>query len=224
MRRFCFQTKTLKNHPTTTLPKSLFAVRFFYHSHCNYSIISKNPHKFKYQPIHTFNTNTFITMSNSKKRSLKDMQNDDSDDEDLQQDQPESAPKKKRKLNNTDAQSEEDDDLSEEDTKPTKTKKKSSSPMKAAPFKICCYNLNGVRAAAKNGLEEYLEEGMNFIEFSEILSLSILQMQKNIMMPIYLEDADIVCFSEMKAKLSQNPCTFRGYEVCHQFLVQNKNK
>ena len=27
------------------------------------------------------------------------------------------------------------------------------------------------------------------------------------------EDADIVCFSEMKAKQEQNPCTFRGYEL-----------
>ena len=52
-------------------------------------------------------------------------------------------------------------------------------------FKICCYNLNGVRAAAKHGLEKYLEE----------------------------EDADIVCFSEMKARKDQNPCNFKGYEV-----------
>eukprot|EP00486_Rosalina_sp_Unknown_P016452 CAMPEP_0201591610 /NCGR_PEP_ID=MMETSP0190_2-20130828/189734_1 /ASSEMBLY_ACC=CAM_ASM_000263 /TAXON_ID=37353 /ORGANISM="Rosalina sp." /LENGTH=126 /DNA_ID=CAMNT_0048050011 /DNA_START=148 /DNA_END=525 /DNA_ORIENTATION=- len=124
-------------------------------------------------------------MSSAKKRSLKDMQDHESDDEDLFQDSPQSAPTKKRKLNNeTKIEHNQDSSNDDDDLKPSPSKK-ISSPMKAGPFKICCYNLNGVRAAAKNGLEEYLEE----------------------------EDADIVCFSEMKAKLSQNPCKFRGYEI-----------
>eukprot|EP01084_Bolivina_argentea_P078651 142734_1 len=105
------------------------------------------------------------TKRNTKKRSLEEMQNDsddDSEDDDIISPSPPAT--KKRKL---DVESKEEETGTEE------------------PFKICCYNLNGIRASAKNGLEDYIQK----------------------------EDADIVCFSEMKAKQSQNPCEFRGYEL-----------
>eukprot|EP00484_Ammonia_sp_Unknown_P022942 CAMPEP_0197035000 /NCGR_PEP_ID=MMETSP1384-20130603/12907_1 /TAXON_ID=29189 /ORGANISM="Ammonia sp." /LENGTH=360 /DNA_ID=CAMNT_0042464987 /DNA_START=135 /DNA_END=1217 /DNA_ORIENTATION=- len=138
--------------------------------------------------------------TNSKKRPLQEAESDDdSDDQDLVQSEP--VPHKKRKLNepesntnnnkndkdNDDEEDDEneDDDLKSNSNSPSKSPSKSaSSCAEAAPFKICCYNINGIRAAAKNGLEQYIEE----------------------------EDADIVCFSETKAKKSQNPCKFRGYE------------
>eukprot|EP01083_Nonionella_stella_P032243 88273_1 len=117
----------------------------------------------------------------SKKRTLKETQSDDessSDDQDLAPPEP-----KRRKLdtnkNTNESKDPETDDIKEN------TKSKSTSLETAPQFKICCYNLNGVRAAHKHGLEEYIQK----------------------------EDADIVCFSEMKAKLSQNPCAFRGYEI-----------
>jgi len=97
---------------------------------------------------------------NERKRSLKEI-----DDEEEADDV--AVPRKKRKLNADDNKTEEEEEGI------------------AESFKICCYNLNGIRSAAKKGLEEYIEQ----------------------------EDADIVCFSEMKAKESQNPCSLRGYQV-----------
>ena len=51
---------------------------------------------------------------------------------------------KKRKLNVDDTKQSENED---------------TSNLPAETFKICCYNLNGVRASAKKGLEEYIEQG-----------------------------------------------------------------
>ena len=102
------------------------------------------------------------TTKNVKKRSLEEMQNndDDSDDCDLQP-----PSNKKRKLNTAEStqteskqDNDEDDDLKQETN--TSSKSKSASIEKADQFKICCFNLNGVRAAAKHGLEDYIQKGM----------------------------------------------------------------
>ena len=145
------------------------------------------------------------TTKNAKKRSLEEMQNndDDSDDCDLQP-----PSNKKRKLNTAEStqteskqDNDEDDDLKQKTN--TSSKSKSASIEKADQFKICCFNLNGVRAAAKHGLEDYIQKGMQSQNLLCNCSLH----------KIYLEDADLVCFSEMKARKDQNPCTFRGYQV-----------
>lgn len=114
------------------------------------------------------------TKGKGRKRSLRVMHESDEEDtvasmklDSLMDPEPAA---KKRKLNVDDTKQIEEDD---------------TTNTTAETFKICCYNLNGVRASAKKGLEEYIEQ----------------------------EDADIVCFSEMKAKETQNPCTFRGYEL-----------
>jgi len=85
----------------------------------------------------------------------------------------EDKPKKKEKEKET-----------KEETGETETKKEKNSD-DSDMLKIVCFNINGVRSAAKKGLEKYLET----------------------------ENGQIVCFSEMKADESANPCEFNGYQV-----------
>eukprot|EP00485_Elphidium_margaritaceum_P000235 CAMPEP_0202695830 /NCGR_PEP_ID=MMETSP1385-20130828/9305_1 /ASSEMBLY_ACC=CAM_ASM_000861 /TAXON_ID=933848 /ORGANISM="Elphidium margaritaceum" /LENGTH=369 /DNA_ID=CAMNT_0049351907 /DNA_START=135 /DNA_END=1244 /DNA_ORIENTATION=+ len=161
--------------------------------------------------------------TNSKKRTLQELENQDNDEDsvELEAPLPSPAPAKKRKLStkesalenlnkndtaskdhddgdqdtneNKDDESEEEDDDLKTDQKQKQTKE-TKEAQSASPFKICCYNINGIRAAHKKNLEQYLEE----------------------------EDADIVCLSEMKATLAQNPCNFRGYQVIWYECVEKK--